>query len=108
MLVLLTSSRQVADKSKTSNRQTTDNLPKSKTSQGCPDGNHFWRPSEGCFRGGSPERILGISKGLFLDKIGREWGVGSVVVGFGVFWDAPIFRPEVLKPFKISTWGPLG
>ena len=23
------------------------------------------------------------------------------------FWGAPIFRPEVPKPFKIGIWGPL-
>ena len=36
---------------------------------------------------------------------GLERGVGSVVVGFS-FWGAPIFSPEVPKPFRISILGP--
>ena len=39
---------------------------------------------------------------------GRKWGVRSVVVEFGAFWGAPIFRPEVPKPFENRYLGTSG
>ena len=36
----------------------------------------------------------------FKKSEGRKWGVGSVVIEFGVFGGAPIFRPEVPNPLK--------
>ena len=41
------------------------------------------------------------------DSEGREWGIGSVVVG-SAFGAPQILAPKIaLNPFKIRVWGPL-
>ena len=47
-------------------------------------------------------------KHVMLHKIQRAENGGSVMVGFRVFGEAPICRPEVPKLFKRSILGPLG
>ena len=59
-----------------------------KSSQGWPVGNHFWRPSEKCFRGGHPREILGVCKGLY-KRSGMGGGAPPLFCPtppFGVLW----------------------